>query len=245
MATIHEQLNILIELQDIEVKIRHTEHQIDALNAEAAALDDDYRVRTKAVQAEKEDLETTKKSYRDLESEAAINDEMIAKSNVKLREVSSNKEYQSILKEIAELEGKQSTLEDRMLALLEEIDAAEDAIGQQTAKLSRLTESSAAKKEDLTAKVKRRQARIDALNQKRAEIGGQADQKLLAILDKVKSKVRGMAVVPAAQEICTGCHMNIPAQLFNELQRFDELKFCPHCSRIIYWDEQEAKLRSE
>jgi hypothetical protein len=48
-----------------------------------------------------------------------------------------------------------------------------------------------------------------------------------------------MAVAPVQQAICMGCHMNIPAQLFNELQRFDELRFCPHCHRIIYWKAKE------
>ncbi|MEE9535799.1 MAG: C4-type zinc ribbon domain-containing protein, partial [Desulfobacterales bacterium] len=34
--------------------------------------------------------------------------------------------------------------------------------------------------------------------------------------------------------VCQGCNVNIPPQLYNELQRFDTLMFCPHCQRIIY-----------
>jgi uncharacterized protein len=31
--------------------------------------------------------------------------------------------------------------------------------------------------------------------------------------------------------------MNIPPQMYNELQRSDILMFCPHCQRIVYWRE--------
>jgi len=31
--------------------------------------------------------------------------------------------------------------------------------------------------------------------------------------------------------------MNIPPQMYNELQRYDSLKLCPFCNRILYWDK--------
>ena len=46
----------------------------------------------------------------------------------------------------------------------------------------------------------------------------------------------GKALAPARNSICMGCHMNIPPQTYNELQRFDSLKLCPFCNRILYWD---------
>ena len=46
---------------------------------------------------------------------------------------------------------------------------------------------------------------------------------------------RGTAVAGVNDAVCQGCHLNIPPQMYNELQRCDSLKFCPHCQRIIYW----------
>ena len=40
--------------------------------------------------------------------------------------------------------------------------------------------------------------------------------------------------------------MNIPPQMYNELQRTLELMTCPFCSRIIYWDsERNAEMEKE
>ena len=31
--------------------------------------------------------------------------------------------------------------------------------------------------------------------------------------------------------------MNIPPQLYNELQRSEQILCCPNCNRILYWEE--------
>ena len=185
-------------------------------------------------------IEDLKKSYRELESESKINAEMIVKSNEKLRAVKTNKEYQSTLKEIEEIRKKNSSVEDRMLEQLEKIESAEAVVKQKETELSDFIQSCNEKKETLAAKAQRERQALETLNEKKRQISVKADPKMIVVLDDVKKKVRGMPVVPAQQAICMGCHMNIPAQLFNELQRFDQLRFCPHCHRIIYWKEQES-----
>ena len=125
-----------------------------------------------------------------------------------------------------------------MLELLDAIESAEEAGKAKEAELEGFLQSCQEKKESYAAKAQHERQAVEALNEKKAQISAKADPKLISVLDDVKKKVRGLAVVPVQQAICMGCHMNIPAQLFNELQRFDELRFCPHCHRIIYWKEQ-------
>jgi predicted nucleic acid-binding Zn-ribbon protein len=57
--------------------------------------------------------------------------------------------------------------------------------------------------------------------------------------DIIKQKRNNRAVVPVWKEICGGCHMNIPPQMYNNLQKYEELMLCPHCNRIIYWDNRD------
>ena len=238
MSNIQEQINILVEVQGVELEIHHADRLVNALSDEAAALDRSVAEREARVSSEKAALGDLKKAYRDLESESKVNAEMISKSNDKLRAVKTNKEYQSILKEIDEIRKKNSGIEDRMLEQLEAIESAEAAVKAQEAELAGFVRSYQEKKEAFAAKQKRERQTVEALNEKKARISANADPGLITVLDDVKKKVRGLAVVPVQQAICMGCHMNIPAQLFNELQRFDELRFCPHCHRIIYWKER-------
>ena len=238
MSNIQEQINILVEVQSVDVEILQADRLVNALSDEVAAMDQAVAERKALVSAEKETLDDLRKAYRELESESKINAGMIVKSNEKLRGVKTNKEYQSILKEIDEIRKKNSGIEDRMLELLDAIESAEEAGKAKEAELAGFLQSCQEKKESYAAKAQHERQAVEALNEKKAQISAKADPKLISVLDDVKKKVRGLAVVPVQQAICMGCHMNIPAQLFNELQRFDELRFCPHCHRIIYWKEQ-------
>jgi predicted nucleic acid-binding Zn-ribbon protein len=241
MSNIAEQINILIEVQGVEKEILQTGRQLDALSGEAVSLEREAATRETLVAEEKKALEEIRKAYRELESESRINRDMIVKSNEKLRGVKTNKEYQSILKEIEDIRKKNSAIDDRMLDHLEKLEAAEKAVAEQEAQLEQYIQSCREKKETLIARVQDEQQTVDTLNEKKVQISAKADPKMISILDEVKKKVRGMAVVPVEGAICLGCHMNIPAQLYNELQRFDEVRFCPHCHRIIYWQDKDSE----
>jgi hypothetical protein len=239
MNNIQEQIDILIEVQGVEVETLHAGRHIDVLSCENAALDQAVVEREAVVTSAKKALEDIKKSYRELESESKVNAGMIVKSNEKLRAVKTNKEYQLILKEIDEIRKRNSGVEDRMLEQLDQIESIEQAVAEKEAELQRFAQSCREKKEMLAANEQRERQAVEALSEKKAQIIAKADPEIISILDDVKKKVRGLAVVPVQQAICMGCHLNIPAQLFNELQRFDEIRFCPHCHRIIYWKETD------
>lgn len=237
MSNIQDQISILVEVQGVEVEILQAGRYLTALNDEAGVLGHEVTEREALVTAEKKALDDLRKSYRELESESKINAGMIVKTNEKLRAVKTNKEYQSILKEIDEIRKKNSGIEDRMIEQLDKIETAEQTVDEKEAELAGFIQSCREKKETLAAKAQRERQALETLNEKKARISVKADPKIITVLDDVKKKVRGMAVVPVQQAICMGCHMNIPAQLYNELQRFDEIRFCPHCHRIIYWEE--------
>jgi predicted nucleic acid-binding Zn-ribbon protein len=45
-------------------------------------------------------------------------------------------------------------------------------------------------------------------------------------------------VVEARDEICQGCNMNMPPQMFVELKKNAEIIQCLQCERILYWKEK-------
>jgi predicted nucleic acid-binding Zn-ribbon protein len=61
------------------------------------------------------------------------------------------------------------------------------------------------------------------------------DPSILNIYDRLKTRLGGQALASVENATCSACNMNIPPQMYNELQRMDSLKFCPNCDRLIYW----------
>jgi hypothetical protein len=55
------------------------------------------------------------------------------------------------------------------------------------------------------------------------------------------SRRGGLAVVEIRGGTCQGCHMNIPPQLFNLIQRNEQVIPCPNCQRILHWRPERAE----
>ncbi len=67
------------------------------------------------------------------------------------------------------------------------------------------------------------------------------DPEIINTYNTIKDTIGGIPVAAVSNAVCQGCHMNIPAQMYNELQRADSIKKCPHCQRIIYWKQDENR----
>jgi len=48
-----------------------------------------------------------------------------------------------------------------------------------------------------------------------------------------------IAVIEAKNEVCQGCNMNIPPQLFVEIKKNDTIINCPQCRRILFYKSTE------
>ncbi len=240
MTDIQAQLSILIALQEVESEIDKVGQEIAVLNDEATSLGKAATEHEGQVAEQQEVLDQLKKTYRELDSESKDNLSQIEKSNAKLRAIKTNKEYQATLKEIEELRKKNSGIEDRMLELLDQIESQKGAIQEKNNKLAEFVDTCNRKKETLAGQIQEQEQVARQLDEKKSQIRTSVEPRVLAILDDVKTKVRGVPVAPVEQSVCMGCHLNIPPQLSNELRRFDEFRFCPHCARIIYWKEQDT-----
>ncbi len=163
----------------------------------------------------------------------------IEKSNIKLSNIKSNKEYGAALKEIEDLQKEKSLSEDRVLEIMEKIDTLE----------ARRADIEA-KKKDTRKNFEKGQGEIqdelEALNrdlkiceEEQSSLYAKTDDALLKRYDYLKEHKGGVAISLVINGICQTCHMAMPPQKFNELMRGDEIMSCPHCQRIIYWNEDK------
>jgi uncharacterized protein len=229
-------IQTLVRLQDAEIEI----HRVEQALAVAPKRFDDLTVErqnlSEAVQSAEARLAELNKRYREMEREARQQQERSAKRSDRLNEVKTNKEYQATLKEIDDIKAIVSGIEDEMLSLLDAIEAAkadlEESRQDFADRSQALTDEAAAVEQTMTED----RSRLEALRQEREEIAGQVDPRLMPIYLKARIQQRDRrAVAGVINGVCQGCHMNIPPQLYNELQRQDDLKICPLCQRIIYW----------
>ncbi len=234
MSSIKNQLETLVALQQAEIEIRRIEQDLAGIDGRIETLSEEIKVFENRVSEFQATLNGLKQQYRSDENDIKIIDSQITKSEEKLRVVKTNKEYQSILKEIDDLKQKSSSIEDRMLEHLEQIETAESEVAAQIAELAEVKIEVAAKQEEIRQTATGHRRAFESLQQERNSIWDTVDLKLQTLYAKVKHQGNGIAVAAVVDAVCQVCRMNIPPQQYNELLRMDTMRMCPNCQRIIY-----------
>ncbi|MBI9083792.1 MAG: hypothetical protein JEZ11_09350 [Desulfobacterales bacterium] len=240
--SIKKRIEILARYQRLELDIARTRRQVDEVGPRLDALAQGLRGYEQAVEDGAARITDLKKRYRESEREVQANLAKIAKSQDKLRLVKTNKEYRSSLKEIEDMEAANSDIEDSMLAMLEEVDAAETALVRAKADCERESREISAEQVVVSADADVFREALARLEEDLKVVSGQVDPGLMNKYLLVREKqADGIGLAGVKKAVCQGCYVNIRPQLFNDMHRWDAIYNCPNCQRIIYWDESGEK----
>ncbi|TNF52521.1 hypothetical protein EP227_07200, partial [bacterium] len=61
------------------------------------------------------------------------------------------------------------------------------------------------------------------------------DKELYQQYMTIMKSTGGVAVVQTQNEVCLGCHTNIPPQLYNDIRNTSDIYTCYHCNRFLYF----------
>ena len=222
------------KLQEVEIESASVQARLADFPRLLTDLDDRLKASEGAVTLEAGRLSEIQQAYRVQEADAKVIQARIVKSEEKLRSVKTNKEYQSSLKEIDDLKGSLSAVEDRMLAYLDEMDQVAVSVATKKAEVKLFSREIEEEKEQIRQSALSAQQQLDCLNDARAKIIAVIEPDLLKIYETVKKNSGGVAIAVVKNAVCLGCHVNLPPQMFHDLLHFDKLLVCPHCERLIY-----------
>ena len=122
--------------------------------------------------------------------------------------------------------------------MLEQVDAATKRLEAARTELASLTGARDAEAETLRDTAGRLSAEIERDRSRRDELVGAVDGDLCRRYEMIFSRRGGVAVVAVRGGTCQGCHMHVPPQLYNQLQRNEQLILCPNCQRMLFWQPE-------
>ena len=237
-----EQIISLVDLQQIEIETSRVETKINNVDQRLGKLDDRLRDFKQVIEKQESVIAELNQKYREYETDVRMNLDAIKKSEAKLSSVKTNKEYQAFLKEIDDLKEKNSKLEDDMIEFLDRIEEAENTLNSKLAEYSELQARLNNERETIQKETEEGKRQLENLDARLKTVAAGIDAGLLATYNKVKSlQSNAIGIVAVTDAVCQGCNMNIPPQMYNELQRGDSLKKCPICDRIIYWKDENKR----
>ncbi|MFW6081205.1 MAG: zinc ribbon domain-containing protein [Desulfosalsimonas sp.] len=229
-----QQLDLLIALQENERQAARIKEELKRIPGKKAKMEESLEAYAQDIQARQERVAALKKDYRSYENELELNLSRIKKRETQLHSVKTNKEYQSLLKEIDEIRAANSRLEDASLQCLDDIESAEKELEEKKQEREACRKEIEKEKQSLDKTAKDLEERMDQINRESEGIVEKLDPGLLKQYRQTRDRGGGLGLVQVENAVCKGCHLNIPPQMYNELQRGNELKICPHCHRLIY-----------
>jgi len=230
------QLELLWELQKIDRELKCIKEDRDRYPKEMKRLDEKHRIEKERIQKEKEKVELLEKERRKKEGHLSGEQDKVKKTEGRMFEIKTNKEYQALLHEIEIVKDANNREEEEILRLLDEIDEVKQNLAKREKEIQGVLEKVEAERKTIEEKMARDDAGWKKQMERREALLKQIESNLVRRYNTLKEKRYGVGVVCVKDETCQGCFVNIPPQMYIEVQKNSALIQCPNCNRILYWD---------
>ena len=234
-----EILKQLVDLQRKDSLILEKRRFIDKVPKRIFDVDEPLKQAKLELETIKKKHEAVSKKKREKEIALSEAQEKIRKMKARASDIKTNKEYQAYQKEIETSEKEIYAIEDHVLQLMEEIDAVSREQKEKETVVNAEIEKMHAFKKELDAEVTKYEKELATLKEDRAGLISQIAPDVYATYKTLLlDSGDGVAVTTASDELCSGCDMHIPPQLYVEIRKNEEIIQCPQCYRILYASEE-------
>ncbi len=229
------QIEVLASLQQLDQGLRSKTLEVAEGEGRVAALEEAVRGQTSAAEGARSDLAALAARQRDLEAKLGAAESKMKDRRMRITRIRNDKELGLAKREVELLKEETAALETELVEVMEQAEAATAKLAGLESELARLTTERDAEAGALRDKLGRLGAEIERERAARSEIIENVDGDLRRKYEMIFSRRGGLAVVEVRGGICQGCRMRVPPQLYNEIQRNEQVILCPSCQRMLFW----------
>lgn len=225
----------LLKLQSLDQEIDELEGERDSIPDKKIELENALRQETERVEAlKKESLDLAKKR-KEMEIELESLDDKKVRFQMQLLSVKTNREYEALQHEIADIDRQRSALEDKIIESLERGEKVAEEIKRSEEHLKRESQRIHNQQLALDQRLKQVEDEIAIKKDERLRLTKGLDATLLKRYERIRSAKGGIAVTTVVSGACGGCFRSIPPHEMQNLKRDDRLIACEGCGRILIW----------
>jgi predicted nucleic acid-binding Zn-ribbon protein len=238
---LQQELDILRQLQEFDLEIQEIEERAAKLRVALEDITELHDSLAASLEAQKEQLDETKKLMRQKDRELKENEERYIESKEKLNKVSNAREYNALEKEMDALRKLRAQLEEEYEQLKDAVADSEDDVEEKKEKVDNLAAEMKSQQKELDKEEGKAEKRAEQLHEKREKLKTEfAEQKnVIRRYEFNRDRMQGKVIVDATDGVCSGCNMKLPPQMYNELIAGEKMVQCPTCKRILFYEPEE------
>ena len=187
------------------------------------------------VEAARQSLLSKEVARKDLDVEVQAKEGALQRFRTQQIEVKKNDEYQALTHQIEQTEAEISSLEEREIELMLDIDTAQEVFDAEKAQIEVRIQAQRKEIDLLTQREQNLAASVDEAKLKVAEARVGIDETYIEHYDRVKKMVKRPPYIARVEaHKCSGCHLRVSNEVSRGALDASEPHFCDQCARIVY-----------
>ena len=244
------ELQRLIQLQDIDVRIFDLTDRLHAIPNERQQIEQRFRQEAAEYFALEQSLDRIREDRTRIESDLADHERSHEKFKGDLMKVRNQKEYGTIIREIDVTKKTISALETEALQLMEKIEQTEVQIAERAPEFEKHRGEVDAALIGLDEEAARIESEIAELRATRQSVASEVAPQFLSTYDRIARNRKGRAMSEVRKELrgvakFSAFNVTLRPQAFADVRRGESLIVCDSCARILFYrPEREAPVEA-
>ncbi len=229
-----KQLQLLRDLQELDTEKKVVESERQAGLNEQQALKSELDRLQGMVDSLAGEISVLEAEKAELVNSMALEQENVERSEGRLPQIKTQKEYVAVLKEVDTAKKLAKDLQANIDAKNEILTSLSADKDEKDGELTTHTEQADARCAEIDASLVAVNKQLAVRTRQREALLEELPKAMRKRYELLMARRAGVAVVEARGGACTGCHMHLPPQMFNSLFVVNEVQSCPHCNRLLF-----------
>jgi predicted nucleic acid-binding Zn-ribbon protein len=237
--------NKLRSLQEVLLKEFEIEAELEEIPKELDELKRNFQKVERIIKENEKNIESLNEKMSYLKKEKAELQKNHEKYEGQISLIKTQREYEAITSEIAQIKEKLENIEEEEMNSLGETEDMKKVIEEQSELHVQLKSTIAEKEKEVHKLQSEKKKELDKCLKEKHKISSGLDEEVIYKFEKIVKNKEGIGIVSIRRGVCMGCNMILPPQFINDVRREEEIIFCPNCSRILYFFEESPEEEEE
>lgn len=228
-----DQLGKLELVQELDIQIGNILHKKSEFPKRLAAFEAELKTYDNQISEKEKNIAEIEKTKKQYVGALELNNDREKRSAQKGDAIKNQQEFTAVQKEIEGLKKSSEMLTENIKKAEGDIAKINLEIADINKKVEEVKAKHGGESDKIAGEMQTLNTDLSALEAKRKDATVGVDLRMLASYDRIRTARQNVGLAIANGGHCRACNVKLPPQMFNELQRGNEIINCPSCKRIL------------